>query len=90
MYKRIYTKRKHCKPPKSIIPHMANQNFSDNGTEYKNKAFSKYCVSKEIAPEFTVPETIEQNGVAKRFKRTVVEAARCLLIDSKMTKSYWV
>ena len=63
---------------------------TDNGTEYKNKAFKKFCISKEIAREFTVPETPEQNGVAERFNRTVVEAARCLLIDSKLPKSYWV
>ena len=63
---------------------------TDNGTEYKNKAFKKFCISKEIAREFTVPETPEQNGVAKRFNRTVVEAARCFLIDSKLQKSHWV
>ena len=62
----------------------------DDGTEYKNKDFKKFCISKEIAREYTVPETPEQNGVAERFNRTVVEAARCLLIDSKLTKSYWV
>ena len=32
----------------------------------------------------------QQNCVAERFNRTVVEAARCLLIDSKLPKSYWV
>ena len=63
---------------------------TDNGTEYKNKTFKKFCRSKEIAREFTVPETPEQNCVAERFNRTVVEAARCLLIDSKLPKSYWV
>ena len=63
---------------------------TDNGTDYKNKAFKKFCMSNEIAPEFTFPETPEQNGVAERFNRTVVEAARCLLIDSKLPKSYCV
>ena len=63
---------------------------TDNGTEYKNKAFKKFCISKKIACEFAVPETPEQNSVAERFNRTEVEAARCLLIDSKLPKSYWV
>ena len=62
----------------------------DNGTEFKNKAFKKFCISKDIALIFTVLETIEQNGSAERFNRTVVEAARCLLIESKLPKSYWV
>ena len=54
---------------------------TDNGTEYKNKTFKKFCKSKEITREFTVPEKPDQNGVAERFNRTAVEAARCLLID---------
>ena len=30
---------------------------TDNGTEYKNKTFKGFCISKEIARHFTVPET---------------------------------
>ena len=37
--------------------------------------------------EIVVPETPEQNGVAERFNRTAVEAARCLPMDSKLPKS---
>ena len=40
--------------------------------------------------EYTVPETTEQNGVAVRYNRTVVERARSLLIESKLPKSYWL
>ena len=40
--------------------------------------------------EYTVPETPEQNGVAERYNRTVVETARSLLIESKLPKSYWL
>ena len=39
----------------------------------KNKAFQKFCISKEIAREFTVPEKPEQKGLAERFTRAVVE-----------------
>ena len=60
------------------------------GTEYKNEAYKKYCISKKTAREITAFETPDQNGFAERFNRTVVEAARCLLIDSKLPKSYWV
>ena len=63
---------------------------TDNGTEYKNKAFKKVCISRKTAREYTVLETNQQNGVAERFNRIVVKAARCLLIDSKLPKSYWV
>ena len=47
-------------------------------------AIKKFCVKEEIAVEFTVLETSEQNGVSERFDRTVVEADRCLLLDSKL------
>ena len=63
---------------------------TDNGSECKNKAFKIFCISKKISRDYTVPETLEQNGVAERFNRTVVEAARCLFIDSKLPESYWV
>ena len=66
------------------------KNFrTDNETEYK-KSLKKICISKEIAREITVPETPEKNDVAERFNRTVVKAARCLLLDSKWTKIYRV
>ena len=33
---------------------------TDIRTEYRNKAFQIFCISKEMALEFTVPETPEQ------------------------------
>ena len=59
---------------------------SDNGTEYTNKNFKKFCTNNKIKNEYTVPETPEQNGVAERYNRTVVETARSLLIESKLPK----
>ena len=38
---------------------------------------------------FTVPETLEQNGLADRFNRTLVEAPRCMLHESLLPKTYW-
>ena len=63
---------------------------SDNGSEYTNETFKQLCIKNEIRKEYTVPETPEQNGVAERYNRTVVETARSLLIESKLPKSYWL
>ena len=64
---------------------------SDNGTKYTNKSFFKqFCNNNKIKQEHSVPETPEQNGVAERYNRTVVETARSLLIESKLPKSYWL
>ena len=57
---------------------------SDNGTEYTNRAFKQLCIDNKIRQEFTVPDTPQQNGIAERYNRTIVEMARCLLIDSKL------
>ena len=63
---------------------------SDNGTEYTNRSFKQFCINNKIQREYTVPETPEQNGVAERYNRTVVETARNLLIESKLPKSNWL
>ena len=62
----------------------------DNGTEYTNKSLKQFCINNKIKREYTVLETPEQNGVAERYNRTVVETARSLLIESKLPKSYWL
>lgn len=63
---------------------------SDNGGEYTSKAFKKKCRELRVKQEFTVPGTPEQNGVAERYNRTVVEMGRCLLQQAKLSKQYWV
>ena len=63
---------------------------SDIGTAYTNKSFKQFCSNSKIRREYTVPETPEQNGVAERYNRTVVETTRSLLIESKLPKSYWL
>ena len=39
--------------------------------------------------EFTVPKTPEQNGVAERMNRTLVESVRSMLIDAKLPQRFW-
>ena len=63
---------------------------TDNGAEYTAKKFKDYCRDSRIKQEFTVPETPQQNGVAERFNRTLVEMGRSLLIQAKLPKRYWV
>ena len=63
---------------------------TDNGAEYTSMQFKDYCRDSKIKQEFTVPETPQQNGVAKRFNRTLVEMGRSLLIQAKLPKRYWV
>ena len=86
------TRIKRCKISKSTLLKMVLLRilWSENGTEHTNKSFNHFCNNNKIKREYTVPETPEQNGVAERYNRTVVETARSLLIESKLPKSYWL
>ena len=61
---------------------------SDNGGEYTSKEFEDYLKKNSIRHECTVPKTPEQNGVAERMNRTLVETVRAMLSDSKLPKKF--
>ncbi|GJS79218.1 putative ribonuclease H-like domain-containing protein [Tanacetum coccineum] len=50
----------------------------DNGTEFKNRVMNQFCEMKGIKREFSVARTSQQNGVAERKNRTLIEAARTM------------
>ncbi|GJY37973.1 retrovirus-related pol polyprotein from transposon TNT 1-94, partial [Tanacetum coccineum] len=56
---------------------------TDNGTEFINKDLTDYYERVGIFHQKTVPRTPQQNGVVERRNRTLVEAARTMLIFSK-------
>ncbi|GJW47725.1 putative ribonuclease H-like domain-containing protein [Tanacetum coccineum] len=62
---------------------------SDNGTEFKNKVMDDFCREKGIKREYSVARTPQQNGVAKRRNRTLIEAAKTMLADSKLPTTFW-
>ncbi|GJV84989.1 retrovirus-related pol polyprotein from transposon TNT 1-94 [Tanacetum coccineum] len=62
---------------------------TDNGTEFVNKDLTKYYERDGIFHQKTVPRTPQQNGVVERRNRTLVEAARTMLIFSKAPMFLW-
>ncbi|GJY10738.1 retrovirus-related pol polyprotein from transposon TNT 1-94 [Tanacetum coccineum] len=56
---------------------------TDNGTEFVNQVMSKYYEGVGIFHQKSVLRTPQQNGVVERRNRTLVEAARTMLIFSK-------
>ncbi|GJV11408.1 putative ribonuclease H-like domain-containing protein [Tanacetum coccineum] len=60
-----------------------------NGTEFKNSIMNQFCKMKGIKREFSVGKTPQQNGVAERKNRTLIEGARTMLIDSKLPTTFW-
>lgn len=62
---------------------------SDNGTEYTNSEMQVFLRKSGIVHQTTVPYTPEQNGVAERMNRTLVEKARCMLVDAQLPTTFW-
>lgn len=61
----------------------------DNGGEYSSAKFKNFCLKNGIKCQYTIARNPEQNGVAERYNRTIMEKARCLIFDSKLDKSLW-
>nr|GEU50448.1 putative reverse transcriptase domain-containing protein [Tanacetum cinerariifolium] len=62
---------------------------SDNETEFKNHDLNQFCGIKGIKREFSVARTPQQNEVAKRKNRTLIEVARTMLPDSLLPIPFW-
>ncbi|GKB77093.1 ribonuclease H-like domain-containing protein, partial [Tanacetum coccineum] len=61
----------------------------DNGIEFKNNDMNQFCGMKGIKREFSVFRTPQQNEVAERKNRTLIEAARTMLVDSLLPTTFW-
>nr|GEX59424.1 hypothetical protein [Tanacetum cinerariifolium] len=59
------------------------------GKEFKNRVMNEFCKEKGIKREYIVARTPQQNRVAERRNRTLIEAARTLLADSKLPTTFW-
>nr|GEX30405.1 hypothetical protein [Tanacetum cinerariifolium] len=56
----------------------------DNGTEFKNSVMNDFCAMKGIRMKFSVARTPQQNGVAERRNRTLIETARTIQVDGML------
>ncbi|GJW67438.1 putative ribonuclease H-like domain-containing protein, partial [Tanacetum coccineum] len=62
---------------------------SDHGTEFKNHAMNEFYAKKGIKREFSMARTPQQNDIAERKNRTLIEAARTMLEDSLLPILFW-
>lgn len=62
---------------------------SDNGGEYLSLEFRRYLKNNGIKHELTVPGTPQQNGVAERFNRTLLELMRSVIAHRSLDKRLW-
>ncbi|GJR97501.1 putative ribonuclease H-like domain-containing protein, partial [Tanacetum coccineum] len=83
---------------KNVVPQGGIENLidlrvkvirCDNGTEFKNRVMNQFCEIKGIKREFSVARTPQQNRVAERKNRTLIEAAKTMLADLKLPTTFW-
>ena len=63
---------------------------SDQGGKYTSGAFESCCKSNGIIQQFIVPSTPQQNDVAERKNKTLVECARIMLKGKYISNGFWV
>lgn len=62
---------------------------SDRGSEFLNSNLKDYCMSHLIKQRTSDAYTPQQNGLAERFNRTIIESMRTILEDSGIERKYW-
>ena len=95
----VYTMKKKSEALDKFIEFSAvNENLmgknikrirSDNGGEYFSDDFNDLCRKRGIYREPTIPHTPQQNGVAERMNRTIMDNVRALLYHSKLPLHLW-
>nr|GEU84578.1 hypothetical protein [Tanacetum cinerariifolium] len=72
----------------NLVDHMVKVIKCDNRTEFQNRKINQFCEIKGILRQFSVARTPQQNRVSKRRNMTLIEAARTMLDDSKLSTTF--
>ena len=62
---------------------------SDNGGEYTSHAFKQHLAQHGILHQTSCPYTPQQNGVAERKNRHLMEVARSMMFQANVPKRFW-
>ena len=63
---------------------------TNNGEEFYGNEFEEFCKKCSIERQKTTPYTPQQNGVAERMNRTLMEKARSMLSSAGIGQELWV
>lgn len=61
---------------------------TDNGTEYLNNTLENFLIEKGILHQSTCPDTPEQNGIAERKNKHLLEIARAMMFYMHIQNIY--
>ncbi|PKU64810.1 Retrovirus-related Pol polyprotein from transposon TNT 1-94 [Dendrobium catenatum] len=73
----------------NLTSHKIKRLRTDGGGEYLNKSFNHFLKLHGITHQTSCPYTPEQNGVAERKHRHIVETTRTLLHKASVPYKYW-
>ncbi|UYV83109.1 hypothetical protein LAZ67_22002237 [Cordylochernes scorpioides] len=62
---------------------------NDNAPEYLSKEFKDYLEGEGIGRQLSVEYTPQQNGVAERANRTLLDMTRCFMIEGDLPETLW-
>lgn len=83
----------HFKVYKYRVENQLNQKIqilrTDNGGEYASTAFRVYCQDHGILHQYTVAYTPQQNGLAERKNRSLMESACSMLQTAGLSHQFW-
>jgi hypothetical protein len=78
---------------KALVENLSERKIkilrSDNGGEYTSNEFGSFCRDVGIKRELTTPYNPQQNGVAKRKNRTIMEAVKTMIHDQDLPMHLW-
>ncbi|GKC76424.1 retrovirus-related pol polyprotein from transposon TNT 1-94, partial [Tanacetum coccineum] len=81
---RLGVQQRHAK--KKMVSHRSE---TVRGTKFLNKTLYAYFKEEGIEHQTFIDRTPEQNDVVERWNRTLVEAARTMLLASKLPLFFW-
>jgi transposase InsO family protein len=78
---------------KALIENLSERKIkilrSDNGGEYTSKEFVNFCRDVGIKKELTTPYNPQQNNVAERKNRTIMEVVKTMIHDQDLPMCLW-
>jgi hypothetical protein len=62
---------------------------TDRGGEFTSIDFRNYCEENGIKRQLTAAYTPQQNGIAERKNRTLLDMVRCMITSKDIPKRFW-
>ena len=62
---------------------------TDRSGEFTTHEFNSFCKTNGISRQLNAAYTLQQNGVAERNNRTIMNMVRSILLEKQVPKNFW-